>query len=384
MAPRKPKRPSTDILNLDRDQLRDAVFVALWPHGPLVKSAAVRRVAEHLREAGLVAYQRLRTDGPLYAELLHAIESAVKARVLDRPRRGYVRAVKTDAQAFTAEDWRHALLASLDSEPADREDAIRAATEWARENMGLSVARLRRDGRVVQSLRSAINSAIRRGEVVRHGAKRLSRADSNGNDSLEEDGQQTDAAGAAAVDGLDTGYRLTTTIEYSQEPRLINGNDSVLVLQFRAEGSDFEIQNRVAIILGEALQMEADTPKGTTGWVFYLALERPHIEGLSNWLGIGKNVPLKLVDMLQKFFEKLGHRVVRDYAVVARHGLHPFVAATDAGLDVPPVGPTSPDDYSLGYFEVAKIVRRPFVLNETKVTAVDRMREMLLGPDGAK
>jgi hypothetical protein len=357
------------LSDLDKDQLHDAVFVALWPHGPLEKDAAVRKVAEHLREAGLVAFQRLRADGPLYAQVLDAVESAVKAGLLDRPRRGYVRAVKADAQAFTAGDWRHALVASLGGEPADREDAIRAAAEWARENMGLDFARLRGDGHIVQGLRSGINSAIRRGEVARHGARRISRADSNGNETVQEDSENTDAVEAdsehtgAVVDDSNSGDHSTTiTIEHSQEPRLINGNDSVLVLQFRSEDGGFEIQNLVAMVLGTALAMEADTPKGTAGWVFYLALERPHFEGLSTWLGIGKGVPLRCVDMLQKLLERLGHRVLREHAVVARHGLDPFVAVTDTGLDVPPVGPASPDDFHLGYFEVARIVRRPFSL----------------------
>lgn len=172
---------TTALADLDKKQLHYAVFMALWPHGPLEKDAAVRKVAEHLRERGLVAYQRLRTDGRLYAELLDAVESAVKAGLLDRPRRGCVRAVKVHAQAFTTEDWRYALITNLDGEPTDREDAIRAAAEWARENLGLHFARLRRDGKIVQGLRSAINSAIRRGEVVRHDARRISRGTASTN-----------------------------------------------------------------------------------------------------------------------------------------------------------------------------------------------------------
>jgi hypothetical protein len=179
-------------------------------------------------------------------------------------------------------------------------------------------------------------------------------------------------------------HSTTTTIEHSPEPRLINGNDSVLVLQFRVEGRDFEIQNHVALVLGNALALEADTPKGSTGWVFYLALERPHVEGLSTWLGIGKGVPPRFVDMLQKLLEGLGHRVLREHAIVAHHDLHPFVAVTDTGLDVPPVGPTSLDEYSLRHFEIAKIVRRPFVLNPVKASALDQMLEMLLGSDNAE
>ena len=95
---------------------------------------------------------------------------------LDRPKRGQVRACKADATTFTADDWRLALVTSLGTEPVDREEAIRVAAEWARDNLGLEFARLRSDGHIVEGLRSAINSAIRRGEVTRHDAARISRA----------------------------------------------------------------------------------------------------------------------------------------------------------------------------------------------------------------
>lgn len=169
------------------ETLQNEVFAALWTHGPLEKDDATRRVAEHLRQVGYVEFQRLRADGPLYSQILDAIESAVKAGRLDRPKRGHVRACKSDATAYTADDWRHALVASLGTEAMERDEAIRVAAEWARDNLGLEFARLRSDGHIVEGLRSAINSAIRRGQVTRHGATHISRAAGSGQ---EEAGQQ--------------------------------------------------------------------------------------------------------------------------------------------------------------------------------------------------
>lgn len=176
-APASSEPPAPTALDeLDAAALQAEVLAALWPHGPLEKDEAVRRVAEHLRASGRVSFQRLRSDGPLYAQLLGAIEAAVKTGALDRPRRGSVRACKADAAAYTMEDWRHALLASLGEEPTDRDEALRAAAEWAREHLGLAFERLREDGHILQGLRSALNSAIRRGEVQRHGAQQISLA----------------------------------------------------------------------------------------------------------------------------------------------------------------------------------------------------------------
>ncbi len=81
-----------------------------------------------------------------------------------------------DAAAYPADAWRRTLLARLGPEPVDRNNAIRAAAEWARDNMGLAFERLRSDGPISRGLRSAINSAIRRGEVVRVGAGKIARA----------------------------------------------------------------------------------------------------------------------------------------------------------------------------------------------------------------
>ncbi|MBK7197538.1 MAG: restriction endonuclease subunit S [Myxococcales bacterium] len=163
-------------LTLDADALIAHTVAALWPNGPLDKDAAIRRLADHLRDGGLVSFQRLRADGPLYSQLADAIDAAVKSGHLDRPKRGQVRACKPDATAYTADDWRHALLAVLSPSPTDRDDAIRAAAEWARDNCGLEFTRLRADGHIVTGLRSALNSAIRAKLITRIDATRIARA----------------------------------------------------------------------------------------------------------------------------------------------------------------------------------------------------------------
>lgn len=335
------------------------VFDALWGRGPLKRDEAIRFVAEHLRDRGAVAFQRLRADGPLYAQVQAAVTSAVKEGLLDRPRRGLVRAVKHDAQSFTADDWRLALGRTLDEEPTDREDAIRTAAEWARDDLGLEFARLRADGHIVQGLRSAINSAIRRGDVVRADATRIARA--------RVDHDRFEA-------GIDLVAFQPPTIEHSTEPRQIDGSESVLVLQFRSNQRDFEIQSLVASTLAATVD---GAPSGASAWVFYLGLERPHVEGLSSWLGVGKGVPPELVDRIQMAFEATGSRVMREYAVAARHELAPFVAFTQDGLEVPLVGPTAPDDHALEDFEVAKIVRRPFVLDLTRIKKQDALAKLM-------
>jgi hypothetical protein len=139
--------------------------------GPLEKADAVRTFASGLRAAGHVTYQRLHQDGPLYRLLEEVIERCIRdLGIMDRPRRAWVRAILSDANEYTREDWRLCLLAVLTDEPIERDQAVRLAAHWAREQMGLAYERIREGGAIDKGLRSAMNSAIRRGEVVRVGS----------------------------------------------------------------------------------------------------------------------------------------------------------------------------------------------------------------------
>ena len=138
--------------------------------GPLEKDEAVRMLGAELRSAGHVSYQRLHQDGPLYALLEEIVERSIKEGMADRPRRGWVRAVLSDPNDYSRDRWRICLLAVVTDEPIDRDQAVRQAARWAKEQMGLAFERLREGGVIDKGLRSAMNSAIRRGEIVRVGS----------------------------------------------------------------------------------------------------------------------------------------------------------------------------------------------------------------------
>ena len=85
------------------------------------------------------------------------------------------RSPTVSAAAYTREQWRSCLLAAVDGNAVDRDEAIRLGAEWARENLGLNFKRLRSDGKIVTGLKSAMNSAIRRGELERIGPNKVRR-----------------------------------------------------------------------------------------------------------------------------------------------------------------------------------------------------------------
>jgi len=169
-------RPTATLfLDLDPEDQLQLVHEALLGHGPLDVDAAVRQVADDLRTAGRAEFSRLRKGGPLYSAIEGTFRALVAEDRMDRPRRGHVRAVLRNARDYAADRWRTALLASMDSAPVDREDAIRAAAEWASENLGLEYQRLRTGGVIEEGLRKAIRAAVRSGGVERVGTARIQR-----------------------------------------------------------------------------------------------------------------------------------------------------------------------------------------------------------------
>jgi hypothetical protein len=164
------------FITLDSDAQLHLIFGALIGKGPLEFDTAIRMAADHLRRTGAADYQRLRSGGDIYNAIESAITHGVRQGRFDRPRRGRVRAILPDPKDYDREKWRTCLLHALDGESTDRDEALRAAADWAAENMGLVFSRLRSDGVIMEGLRSALNSAIRKGEVERVGATSVRKA----------------------------------------------------------------------------------------------------------------------------------------------------------------------------------------------------------------
>jgi hypothetical protein len=75
------------------------------------------------------------------------------------------RALLPDPRDYSPEIWRRCLLASLDHEAIEEQEALRRAAELARESHGLEFKRLREDGVILGGLRAALDEALRTGEV---------------------------------------------------------------------------------------------------------------------------------------------------------------------------------------------------------------------------
>lgn len=143
------------------------VHKALIGYGAIAREDAVRIAAFAFRDAKLVSFARLHPGSALSRSIDQAIEQGIRQGHFDRPRRGTVRATIRDLDEETARDC---VVSAVHEGLSDREEVTRRAYETAQERYGLPSVRFRRDGKIHEALKSAINSAIRRRLIARRGA----------------------------------------------------------------------------------------------------------------------------------------------------------------------------------------------------------------------
>lgn len=146
-------------------------------------------------------------------------------------------------------------------------------------------------------------------------------------------------------------------------PRHIDAQQSILVLQFdtidpRFVHEHFSMDGFLASLIASVVV----GARGRRDWVFFLATDQLHVEGLSTWFGMSRTVPLAEVALLQKLLEAAGARVQREHANLAHHAFRPLLAIDGQRLEVPLVTELDDRDLDPKDFGVTAIVHRSFAL----------------------
>ena len=118
------------MLDLGGAPTAEAVHEILFGYGALARAEAMRIVEHELRAAGLLE------EVPAQA-LDRAFAAARQAGLLDRPRSGLVRAIRSDPRSYDPEHWALAVEASQAQREATRLARVARAADWAREHLGL-------------------------------------------------------------------------------------------------------------------------------------------------------------------------------------------------------------------------------------------------------
>lgn len=159
----------------DRDLRAQTVWEVLLGVGPLDWDSAVREAARLLRIRGMIDFKRLDSAGPAYGMIQDAIQRGARMGLFDRPSRGVVRAILSEATEYPEWLWENCLLQSLDTQDASRAQAIRLAAEWAACNVGLAYRQIRAGGRIESAIKRAISRCIRNGRLERSGPQTIRR-----------------------------------------------------------------------------------------------------------------------------------------------------------------------------------------------------------------
>ncbi|MYD97495.1 MAG: hypothetical protein F4X98_08930 [Gammaproteobacteria bacterium] len=160
---------------LDREGQSCAIWCVLYGEGSLSQDeSTVKLCASRLRHSGWVDYQRLGPRSDLYREIDETLRRATRQGNgwLDKPANLHVRAYCRFSD-MAREDWRDCVLKVMSWYDAavERDAVIREAFDDARERFGIERTNLVKA--VEGPIRSAINSCIRKGYVMREGPDRL-------------------------------------------------------------------------------------------------------------------------------------------------------------------------------------------------------------------
>lgn len=139
--------------------------------------------------------------------------------------------------------------------------------------------------------------------------------------------------------------------------------ESVLVLQFDAIDPRFVHEHfSMDAFLASLIAPVVIRARDRRDWVFFLATDQLHVEGLSTWFGMSRSVPLPEVGFLQQLLEAAGARVQREHANLAHHAFRPLLAIDGQRLEVPLVTELDDRDLDPKDFGVTAIVHRSFAL----------------------
>jgi len=172
-APKPPK--ATELAATNLDELAETAWGILYEYGTVSEKTALYRCADGLFEAGLIKSRHARDGSPLALLLSEVLRHARQLGYIDRPEKGYVRALLADPTEYETDDWMRCLLSAMNGDDLNKDVAIQQAAEWASENLGLEYKNLRKDGLIWKGLSSAINKAVRQGELKRVGRNVLRR-----------------------------------------------------------------------------------------------------------------------------------------------------------------------------------------------------------------
>jgi hypothetical protein len=155
-----------------------------------------------------------------------------------------------------------------------------------------------------------------------------------------------------------------TGISPASNRRELKADQEVVVLEMPptvgSSKTAWDAEQHLGSLLCFLLSVEQKKRKAGQVWSMFIGHDRPHVMGLSLWLGFSKNVPGAFVRTVQAFVQKKGIQTGLENGTVRECGLLPFMAVSDDGVEMPPEEEFPLESTFMK--SVGRIVRRRFRL----------------------
>ena len=161
------------------DKASEAIWSTLFGLGSVSKKLAFSQATRQLANAGLIDQYSPRPGTRAYSLVKTAFDTALKYSFLDAPDNGHFRAILTDPDDYESEDWQKCVIGFMgeyEQKRFAREEIIKGALGWAKENLGLETESIDKDSIAWRCVEEALNQAIKDkivSQTVFYGVERL-------------------------------------------------------------------------------------------------------------------------------------------------------------------------------------------------------------------
>lgn len=161
------------------DEAAEVVWKALFGLGSVAETLAYSQAAQKFVDAGWIKNHPPQPGTEDDDFIRTSIETARSYDFIDSPQPGHVRAILRFAYDYELEDWERCIIGFMgenEGKGLGRDEIIKGAMSWAKENLGLQQTRLHQKSEVWIHLETALNQTIKDKivkQTVFYGVERL-------------------------------------------------------------------------------------------------------------------------------------------------------------------------------------------------------------------
>ena len=161
------------------DEAAEVIWGALFGLGAIKDTLAFSQASLRLYDAGLIGKHPIESESVDDDFVKAAFQRALSYDFLDMPKTGQYRAILKNAADYERDDWEKCIVGFMgdnEDKRLGRQDIIKGAVAWAKNNLGLQLRNVSPKSRVWTQVEIALNQAINDrviNQTIFYGVERL-------------------------------------------------------------------------------------------------------------------------------------------------------------------------------------------------------------------